>query len=133
MLKDEDKPEAVRRFCAAVQNIGQELIENGGVSHTALASGLRIEASKIEMGAPRAPMKADDRELVDLVRKGHEYINALVVAGVEERTAIVAFGNALIERVARTNGAAGAAEWLRRLAALVDQSSSEIEATARAH
>lgn len=133
MLNEEHKPEAVQRFCAALANLSRELIETGGVAHSALAAGIRIEANKIEMAGPRSPMTAGEQELVDLARKAHEFINSLMVAGIDERVAVVTIGNTLVERVARTSGAAGAAHWLRSLAKLVDDNGDAIETTARAH
>lgn len=133
MLDDEHKPEAIRNFCTAIANLARELIDTGGVTHESLAAGLRIEAGKIELAAPRAPMATDEREMVDLARKSHEFINSLMVAGIDERVAVVTIGNTLVERVARTRGAAGAAHWLRSLANLVDANGDAIEATSRAH
>ncbi|MAM37510.1 MAG: hypothetical protein CL949_03175 [Erythrobacter sp.] len=133
MLNDEHKPEAIRNFCTAIANLARELIEAGGVTHSALAAGLRVEAGKIEVAGPRDPMSMDEREMVDLARKAHEFINSLMVAGVDERIAVVTIGNTLVERVARTRGAAGAAHWLRGLATLVDQNGDAIEETSKAH
>lgn len=133
MLNDADKPEAVRSLCAAISNLASELIQTGGVSHDAMAAGLRIAAGKIELAGPRGPITTEDREMIDLARKAHEFINALMVAGIDERIAVVTIANSLVERVARTRGAAGAAHWLRGLAKLVDDNGDTIEATARSH
>lgn len=133
MLNDADKPEAVRNLCAAISNLASELIQTGGVSHDAMAAGLRMVAGKIELAGPREPMAMNDREMIDLARKAHEFINTLMVAGIDERIAVVTIGNILIERVVRTRGAAGAAQWLRGLAKVVDDHGGEIETTARSH
>ena len=133
MLKPEDHPEAVQRFVTAVANLSRELIESGGVPHQMLAAGLRIEAGKIEVAGPRAPMKPDERELVDLARKTHEFVNSLQVAGIDETVAITVLGNTAIERVARRSGASGAEQWLRGLAAFVGANGSALEQTARHH
>lgn len=133
MLNDADKPEAVRNLCAAISNLASELIQTGGVSHDAMAAGLRMAAGKIELAGPREPMAMNDREMIDLARKAHEFINTLMVAGIDERIAVVTIGNTLIERVVRTRGAAGAAQWLRGLAKVVDDHGGEIETTARSH
>lgn len=97
------------------------------------AALLRIQAGKIEMTAPRAPMPSDERELVDLARRAHEFINTLQVAGIEELVAVTVLMNTAVERVARTRGAAGAAHWLRSLASMVDKFGDAIEVTARSH
>lgn len=133
MLNENERLEALRRFCYAVSSVAADLAGAGGLSRDAIAAGLRIEASKIELANDRPRMSASDQELLDLARRAHEFINTLIIAGIDERVAVVSIGNTLVERVARSNGAAGAANWLRGLAALVDQHGDDIEATAQAH
>lgn len=133
MLKKEHHQEAVERFAAAVATLARELINSGGVPHDAVAAGLRIEAGKIEVDGPRSDMAIDERELVDLARKAHEFINALMVSGIPEDTAVVAIVNTLIERVTRTRGAPAAAKWMHGLASLVEIHGAAIEATSNSH
>ncbi len=132
MIKPSDQPEAVRRFCGAVSNLSAELLQSG-VGHAALAAGLRVEAGKIEVAAPRIGMSTDEVELAGLVRQAHDFINTLMIVGIDEPVAVSAINNALVERVARTRGAAGAANWLRSIANLVEANAASIEETARAH
>lgn len=127
-----DTPEAVTRFAAAVGNLSAELLAVG-VSPDALAAGLRIEAARVESRGPKPDMTTGERELIDLTRKAHEFINTLQVAGIPEQVAVTVICHVLIERIARASGASGAANWLRGLAGLVDQNGDTFEATARAH
>lgn len=131
-MTPENKAGNITNFCGAIGNVSKELIA-AGVPADALAAGLRIEASKVEAKGTRADMPADELEMVDVQRRGHEFINALQVAGIDERLAISALSNALIERVVRTNGAGGASTWLRNLAGMVDQHGALIEFTSRQH
>ena len=127
-----DTREAVQRFTAAVGNLSAELLA-AGVHPEALAAGLRIEAGRVEARTPKTETTMDERELIDLTRKGHEFINTLQVAGITERVAVTVLGHVLIERVARTGGAAGAAHWLRGLARLTDANGDAFETTSQAH
>jgi hypothetical protein len=133
MLNKNDQSEAVARTCEALGNVCRDLMEAGGVPAEMLAAGIRTEAGKIEARTAGAGMAPDEAELVQLARKAHEFINSLQIAGIEERTAVTCIANACVERVARLQGAAGAAHWLRNLAKLVDAHGDAIEETARAH
>lgn len=98
------------------------------------AALLRLQAGKIEAtAAPARPMTMDEQELLELASKAHEFINTLQVAGIAEHVAITSICNSLVERVARMRGAAGAAHWLRQLAALVDANGDAIETIASKH
>ena len=133
MLNDNDRGEAVARFTSAVATIAAELLTAGAPAE-ALAAALRMRAAAIEVGLPRTKgMTPNEAELVDLARTGHEFINTLQVAGIAEPVVVTVLGNVLVERVARVRGAAGAADWLRRLAALVDANAEAIEVTAQSH
>ncbi|MGN5375920.1 hypothetical protein [Sphingomonas hankookensis] len=128
-----DTPEAVARFAGAVANLSADLLA-AGVQPEALAAGLRIEAGKVERHVPPVSgRQPDERELTELARKAHEFINTIQIAGIEEQTAVVVISHVLVERVARTRGAAGAAHWLRGLARLVDANGDVIETTSKAH
>lgn len=97
------------------------------------AALLRIEAAKIEATAPLAGRRPCEQELIELIHRSHEFINTLQVAGFEERTIVASVTNACIERTARTAGAPGASNWLRKLAKIVDANTAAIETTARGH
>lgn len=132
MLHPKDRPEAIQRFCTATGNVARELIE-AGVGVEAIAAGIRMEAAKIEADAPRHPMEATERELVDLARKAHEFINTLQVAGIDERTAITCILNALIERLVRAHGPKGAADFLRRMGDFTEQHGDSLTQTSGSH
>lgn len=133
MLNENDRREAVKRFTKAVGTIAAELLAAGAPGE-GIAAALRIKAAAIEAELPRGEgMTPDERELVDLARTGHEFINTMQVAGIAEQVAVTVLGNVLVERVARVRGAAGAADWLRRLATLVDANAEAIEVTAQSH
>lgn len=147
-------PDNLTNFAKATRNIAEELIAAGAepsvvIEHMANALGsvmvahspaeeaaalLRIEAGKIEATIPQpADRTADQRELIELARHAHTHLNTLQVAGIGEGTAVTAFVNASIERVARARGAIGAAHWLRGLAALVEKRGGDIEQSANFH
>lgn len=97
---------------------------------TQAAGMLRDQAHSI--GRPdRRQMASDERELLELADNAQQFINTLQIAGIEERDAVTAIVNACTLRVARSRGAAGAADWLRRLADQVEIHAGAITAAAR--
>jgi hypothetical protein len=100
------------------------------------AALLRIEAGRIEDGIIRNAQSVDtevEREAKALVRKGHEFINAMQVAGLQEPTIVSALMLVLVERVTRTNGVAAAAGWLNRMAAMALANGDDLGKTSQAH
>nr|WP_047170074.1 hypothetical protein [Sphingomonas sp. Y57] len=127
-----DTREAVARFAGAVGNLSAELL-GAGVEPAALAAGLRIEAGKIEAQGRQRSMTADERELLEVAAKAHEFINTLQIAGIEERVATTCLVNTGIERMVRLHGPAKASRWLRGLADFVDRNGPAFEETGKHH
>lgn len=132
MLHPKDRPAAIQKFATAIGNISSELIEVGGVSHAALAAALRIEAGKVEVASPRRPMEASAREMVDLVRRVHDFINTLMVAGVGERVAETCILHAIIERIAAREGVDLAAAWLHHMGDYATKNAAMLGQTSQA-
>lgn len=131
-MSPENKAANIATMCTALGNVGRDMIA-AGIAPEALAAGWRNEAAKIEALGYRPSISPDEAEMLDLLKRTHEFINSLQVAGIDERIAIVTMGNALIERVARSKGAAGTVEWLQGLARNVEANAEVIEATAGHH
>ena len=125
-------PEAV--VSSVCDGLGKLLVAQ--YSPEQAAALLRMEAGKIEATIVRAKTvgaDADAQEGADLMRKGHEFINALQVAGLEEPVIVSSLLLVLVERVARTNGVAGAAGWLNRMAAVALSNGDNLGRTSQAH
>lgn len=149
----EQDQEMVERFSTAISNIANECIAAGidtavlvkAVSSALrkvlanhaepeqVAAALRIEAGKVEAMVPSIGRTPDEKELLDLVRRTHEFINSLQVAGIEERVIVTAMGHALIERVVRVSNAGGAVRWLLGLAQTVMGNADHLKTTSKAH
>jgi len=119
MMSKEDQAVAVSRFTEAVRNIAVELL-GAGVQPGPLAAALRMRTAEVEAKASTSTTTPNERELIDLAAKAHEFINTLQIAGIEEHVAVTALSVASVERVVRSRGGAAAATWLRSLASLVE-------------
>ena len=73
-------------------------------------------------------MTSEGTELLELNRRAREHLNALVVAGIDERAATVATMVACIERMVAVGGRTESAIYLRKLAKAIDLGGFDFEA-----
>jgi hypothetical protein len=134
-MSPENQTGNVTNFCGAISNVARDMVA-AGVPADQLAAGLRIEAGKVEAkavaAAPAIGPEAE-QEAAALIRKAHEYINALQVAGMSEITIVTAHLLALVERMTRKVGVDGAATWLEGMAKAARDMGDGLEQTARHH
>ncbi|QNE04461.1 hypothetical protein [Croceicoccus marinus] len=62
-----------------------------------------------------------ERELIATNRHAHQHFDALLISGSDERTVVVSFAIAAIERAVLAGGKDATANWLRSLAHRVEQ------------
>lgn len=65
------------------------------------------------------PTAAQHREMLDLLKSTHAWIDDLQIAGLEERVIVPAVFLALVERYLRAGGVDATVEWLQRKAEMV--------------
>ena len=71
-------------------------------------------------------MTPNEQELRDLNRATHEWLNSLIVSGVNHRAAVSAVTMAAIEHALGAGGVQATSRWLRNLADMVDVSAQTL-------
>lgn len=67
------------------------------------------------------PTDDERREMLELMKKAHAWIDALQIAGIEENVVVTAIHTVLVERALRAGGAPKTAAWLQGQAEMVQQ------------
>lgn len=62
------------------------------------------------------PTNNQRSEMLAVLKKAHEWIDTMQVAGIEEKVIIPAIHTALVERYLRAGGVSAAVDWLKRQA-----------------
>jgi len=66
-----------------------------------------------------APSGEQHREMLDVLKRAHAWIDAMQTAGIAENVIVTAIHTALVERALRAGGVAKTAEWLQGQADMV--------------
>lgn len=91
------------------------------------AAVLRDHAFRLAATDHRKHMPESEQEMLDLADRGLQFIRTLELAGISTNAAVTALQNACTVRVAQERGAAGAAAWLKGLAALTEKNAEAFE------